>query len=1047
MKLSHRVLSMLLALVLLFGLFPTVWPTVAEAAAADTPAGVRNHLPSTAKDVVYLSDMNWEYSINYQDKEAIKNGAWSNGGKIVMGLAENNGGTVFTKGLGVMPKGTSATDASHTVYDLADNNYAQNFFYAAAGITNGTAQGGGTTNGVVFEVWASYDKSEENYAEAEYVLLERSGDPAKGTHVKGNYVYQFHLDVTGVRYLKLVVYAVGSVSYMNSNWAGICVYNNPGYYPKGDLMGLNNGADNSTWVPSGTDRFNTYSFTSIPSDAVLLTSSTYKNTSDYKGTSKVVDFKSASGNLGSGSHWLGGVADRLDTAVTPNLKDGILLKDASKYLRFNCRQPGSSSNQTDGWVTYDISDLNVNRFYAVIGGGNGTAKHTAYGPSNGIYGGVKCQVWGCATKDGTYTLLSESEPILLSQTGEFLVDITGYNFLKLRIQAKDTRIINGLDTLFYMPCVFNEWNVAVSGANAVVQGTSENYTTTIRHDFTANYNYTGTINWTVTGAQKPGTKIANGKLTVDAAETATSLQVTASITEGGKKITSAPITVAVTNAPVYTLELQGPAEASKNSEHNLTVTVTKDGAADSYSNIQWTVTGNTDAATKVENGKLTIGNEPVGTKLTIKASFTEYGITHEDTIEVTIASYGVSIQGNTAMFPGSQTVLNATIMNEGQAVTGNVNWTVEGNGTIAASGNQVVVQAKGKAGTIKVTASWTSPAGTACSATHEIAVDAYTVHISTAATAVSKGSQLPLSVVVKKNGETVSNPSVSWSIANLTSGDVTTKTGTSLNLTVNEDVGTVLVITASAQFGGMTVTDSCIIKVTDYKLTISPASVNVDQGETTELKASLTKGGNAVSNPIITWNVTKADGSALSVSGSVLNLLADQPVGTELTVVASAVVDGETILSDTAKVKIVAPVVYKITLNKTSASLKQGESTTFSATVTKDGTAVSSPALTWTLTGATKSGTVLDQTGKLTIDEAEPIGTKLTVTVKYIENGKTVSAQAQVTIISAPKQDAYTQVTNGYQTPPANAVFLADDGVTWVESVNLNGAQAIRNGA
>ena len=56
MKTKHRVLSMLLALALIIGILPTYIPSVAEAAVTDTPAGVRNHLPSTAKDVVYLSD-------------------------------------------------------------------------------------------------------------------------------------------------------------------------------------------------------------------------------------------------------------------------------------------------------------------------------------------------------------------------------------------------------------------------------------------------------------------------------------------------------------------------------------------------------------------------------------------------------------------------------------------------------------------------------------------------------------------------------------------------------------------------------------------------------------------------------------------------------------------------------------------------------------------------------------------------------------------------------------------------------------------------------
>ena len=547
---TRRLLSMLLALALVFGLLPTVLPAAVDAAVADTPAGVRNHLPSTATDVVYLSDMEWEYSINYQNKESIKNGAWSNGGAIVMGASTANGGTTFTKGLGVMPFNTNSdpNTASRTIFDLADNNYAQSYFYAAAGITNRNADA--LTNGLVFEVWGSYDKTQEDYTKAEYKLLERSGDPAKGTHVTKGNVYQFHVDVTGVRYLKLVVYAVGSISSTNANWAGVCVYNNPGYFPKSDLMGLNNGKDNSTWVPSGTDRFNTYHFNSLPADAVLLSGTDYKDATTYKGTAKMVEFQSASSHLGSGSHWFGGVADSL-TNTNTNQKDGILLKDATKYWRFNARQPANSDNQSDGWVTFDISDLDVNRFYAAIGSGNGNTKHTAYNPSNGTCGGMVCQVWGAETQDGDYTLLAESEPIMLSQTGEFLVDITGVNFLKIRMQARDTRRIDALDMIFYMPSVFKDWDVSVTGADSVTRGLTANYAAVVRQNLEEIKDYTGTVTWTMTGAANANTTIdQNGKLTVNGSETATELQITASITEGEKTFTSALFTVAVTKAPV-----------------------------------------------------------------------------------------------------------------------------------------------------------------------------------------------------------------------------------------------------------------------------------------------------------------------------------------------------------------------------------------------------------------------------------------------------------------------------------------------------------------
>ena len=79
---KKRILSMLLAVALVLGLVSAIVPTVAHAAA---PAGVHNNLPSTAKDVVYLSDMFWENSINYQSGVTIKDKRWNDGTKIVLG--------------------------------------------------------------------------------------------------------------------------------------------------------------------------------------------------------------------------------------------------------------------------------------------------------------------------------------------------------------------------------------------------------------------------------------------------------------------------------------------------------------------------------------------------------------------------------------------------------------------------------------------------------------------------------------------------------------------------------------------------------------------------------------------------------------------------------------------------------------------------------------------------------------------------------------------------------------------------------------------------
>ena len=324
MKKSFRVLSMLLAFALLVGLLPTL-PLLANAAVADTPEGVRNHLPVTATDIKYLSDMTWEFSQNEDGTyQTIKDGAFTrNNPPIVLGNAENKGGTTFEKGLGVMPANNPDRDAevtSQTIFDLSDNNYAHDYFYSAVGITNRNADK--VTHGVIFEVWASYDKTEENYANAEYVLLEQSDVITAGN------VYHFHLNVSGVRYLKLVVYPNVKYDCMNSAWAGACLYNNEGYYPKTAMIGNGSGA---YVAPASPNMFNTYQYQNLPADTILLAKQSYHSLATESNI-----FRNNAQEWAGGTHTDG-----------TNQKDGLLL-EAGESLFFGARPASESDGRADG---------------------------------------------------------------------------------------------------------------------------------------------------------------------------------------------------------------------------------------------------------------------------------------------------------------------------------------------------------------------------------------------------------------------------------------------------------------------------------------------------------------------------------------------------------------------------------------------------------------------------------------------------------------------------------------------------------------------------
>lgn len=1057
MKTKHRVLSMLLALALIIGILPTVVPSVVEAAVINTPAGVRNHLPSTAKDIVYLSDMAYEYSDNYPDANFasrgyhfVKDGAWRTG-KIVLGgkkydtaATDYDGGTKFDKGLGVMPKNVQTasvaadrSNVSYTVFDLADNDYKQSFFYSAVGITNNQT----ADTGVVFEVWASYDKSVEDYTQAEFVLLEGSGT------VKKTNVYQFHLDVTGARYLKLVVYAAASsISGMNCAWGGTCVYNNEGYFPKTDMISkrTNDGgeyvafADRNATFKSQTPSmfnefecmFNTYNYMNLPDTAIRLGS--YGTGASAVLIERYVPGVSVSANWMGGTHYAVPMFDGTAKDHTWQ-KDGIKFAQGSSVYFKN--KPNTTGTADVGYVVYNISELNVNRFYTIVGIVDAGQKYVDYDVATGNYGGVVFEIWGKYEGSDDFVLLSASEVITKSNTGEFFVDITGVQQLKLLHRQQDTRATAQTHGGFIYASIYCEEDVVIKGATTAVQGTEQTYTADVWSDTGLVTDYTGTITWAVTGAQKEGTKIdANGKLTIDPYETATELKVTAS----NGTVTSEPITVAVTASPVYTLKVQGPAEASKGTEHDISALVTKDGQPATYDNIAWELTGNTDTATKLENGKLTIGNEPIDTKLKIKASYTEYGILHEDTLEVTIIAYEIVLDGYTEMLSGGKFDLTASILNEGQPIAGTVEWSVEGIGNLAVNSNIATVRADNTVGRILVTAKWTSPAGTFITKSQEIIVNAYTIDVSGAANTVAKDSEVTINAKLEKNGAVIDGSNISWKIVNMLNAGVTEKTGAQLQMTITEEAGTVLMITASVEIGGQIVSDTFTMTVSDYKIVIDPASVEIAKGSSTELKATVTKGDTAVTNAVINWQVTNADGSALNLSGNALKLSADGEVGTVMTVVATAVIDNKTIVSAPATVTIVAAPEYKVTITNPATTIQQGETASFVAAVTKDGVADTKANLIWFLTGQTAAGTAIDSNGKLIVDEAEPLGSELKIAAAIVADGKLIVSEAVTVNVT---MDAYKPYEGGgYMAVPGGAIYLTKD--LEVDSLCLGDAPA-----
>jgi len=141
------------------------------------------------------------------------------------------------------------------------------------------------------------------------------------------------------------------------------------------------------------------------------------------------------------------------------------------------------------------------------------------------------------------------------------------------------------------------------------------------------------------------------------------------------------------------------------------------------------------------------------------------------------------------------------------------------------------------------------------------------------------------------------------------------------------------------------------------------------------------------------------DTGALSVDASVAD-------GTKIKVVALTEVDGKNYTSDPYLVTVVGQVVkVEITGDK---QVKVGETLTLSATVTVDGSPVTTPPVTWTATkldGSSFPATgdtavTMDNNGNLTVGKLVDPDTKINVTASYTADGRTTTSEVhQVTAL------------------------------------------------
>ena len=298
-----------------------------------------------------------------------------------------------------------------------------------------------------FEVWGSTaDDPERNNA---YVLL------AKAEKVSDWYTAEFNVDVSGYNYVKLVVKMNEDTKVIKSGtgtnagcaaaWGDACVYSitAPVQDKEVSFAGKAENATNIQWL---SDLFGTANKVADLNNSVML---------DQNYNGDLFAFDGAGGRMQ--------IKLSLDENDERELANGIKYKATDIALGWN----GTKFNKglgvhpagvgdPDHYIIYNVSNLNVDRFYAVVGatGGNITDR-------NQTGRDVIFEVWGSTASEYAeniaFVKLAQSDLIREHYISELDVDITGYNFIKLVVKMDSDSV--------------NHYSCAVAWGDACVYST------------------------------------------------------------------------------------------------------------------------------------------------------------------------------------------------------------------------------------------------------------------------------------------------------------------------------------------------------------------------------------------------------------------------------------------------------------------------------------------------------------------------------------------------------------------------------------------------
>jgi len=263
------------------------------------------------------------------------------------------------------------------------------------------------------------------------------------------------------------------------------------------------------------------------------------------------------------------------------------------------------------------------------------------------------------------------------------------------------------------------------------------------------------------------------------------------------------------------------------------------------------------------------------------------------------------------------------------------------------------------------------------------------------------------------------NPSqaVTWTIiGGSSSGTGITPSGILL-VAVNESATTLTVQATSVEDqskkGSATVTNSSqpvIPKVT--KINISPANTSIIRGHTQQFSATVE--GTNLPSQTVSWSLLGSVDNGTNVSSNGLLQVAINEVATNLLLTATSTIDPSKSETVTVTVRNDAPTIIRVDIYPNTVSLVKGDTQQFTAAVS--GPNSPPQTITWSVTGASSSGTGISSNGVLVVAINET-ATSLTVQATSTDDPSKKDS-AIVTFRQAVSDVSATEIAPEVVVPP-----------------------------